>query len=46
MVNPGDRVAQLVVKKVQLPDWDIVSEFTTGELVSERESGGFGSTGC
>ena len=40
-INPGDRIAQLVIMKVELPEvlqCDDLSE-------SERGSGGFGSTG-
>ena len=37
----GDRIAQLVIQKVELPDIEIVDELSE----SERGAGGFGSTG-
>lgn len=40
-VNPMERIAQLVVVPVAQVEWNVVDEFT----VSERGSGGFGSTG-
>ena len=40
-INPGERVAQLVVIKVNQVELDLVEEFET----SERGSEGFGSTG-
>ncbi|MDP3392447.1 dUTP diphosphatase [Sediminibacterium sp.] len=40
-INPGDRIAQMVVQKVELVQWLPVSELNE----SERGSGGFGSTG-
>lgn len=41
-VKRGDRIAQLILQKVEYMDFEVVDEFTTG---SERGSGGFGSTG-
>ncbi|MDR1920154.1 MAG: dUTP diphosphatase [Candidatus Adiutrix sp.] len=40
-VNRGDRVAQLVINKVELPEIVIVEELAA----TERGSGGFGSSG-
>ncbi len=40
-INPGDRVAQLIIEKCYTPDWVEVSDFSE----SERGSGGFGSSG-
>ena len=40
-INPGERVAQLVVIKVNQVELDLVKEFET----TERGSKGFGSTG-
>lgn len=40
-VQPGDRIAQLVVQKVDQIRWQQVDELTK----TERGSGGFGSTG-
>jgi dUTP pyrophosphatase len=41
VVNPGERIAQMVVAKYEKVDWDEV------ELLDETErgAGGFGSTG-
>ena len=41
IINPGDRVAQLVLQKVEKINWEQVTVLT--ETV--RSSGGFGSTG-
>jgi dUTP pyrophosphatase len=41
IVNPGDRVAQLIIEKIETPDVATVLEFEE----SVRGSGGFGSTG-
>lgn len=41
LVEPGDRIAQLVFVPVVLADWEIVQEFET----SDRGGGGFGHTG-
>lgn len=40
-IERGDRIAQLVVQPIELPDVEIVDELST----SERGEGGFGSTG-
>src|SRR3989339_138954 len=40
-INPGDRIAQMVVQKVEVVQWISVSELNE----SERGSGGVGSTG-
>jgi len=40
-IHPGDRIAQMVVQKVEQIQWVPVSELNE----SERGSGGFGSTG-
>lgn len=40
-VNPGDRIAQMVIIPVQQVEFDIVEEFQT----TERGAGGFGSSG-
>ena len=40
-VNPGDRIAQLVVAKHERIEWDAVQSLPS----TERGSGGFGSTG-
>ena len=41
VVNPGDRIAQLIVSKVERVEWDEVAEL----IPTERGEGGFGSTG-
>lgn len=41
IINPGDRIAQLVIQKVEKINWEQVTVLT--ETV--RNSGGFGSTG-
>jgi dUTP pyrophosphatase len=43
IINPGDRVAQLVFLPIVRPTFQIVADFTVG--VTARGSGGFGSTG-
>jgi dUTP pyrophosphatase len=40
-IQPGERIAQLVVVPVVQVEFDVVSDFTT----SERGAGGFGSSG-
>jgi dUTP pyrophosphatase len=41
VINSGDRIAQMVIQKVEKIEW-----INTNELeVSERGEGGFGSTG-
>ena len=40
-VSPGDRIAQLVVQRVEQVAWDVVQELPE----SDRGAGGFGSTG-
>lgn len=40
-VQPGDRICQLVLNKVEKIQWNIVEELDS----SERGEGGFGSTG-
>lgn len=42
IVNPGDRIAQLVFVPILRPTFEIVSEFSA---VTDRGLGGFGSTG-
>lgn len=42
VINPGDRICQIVFVPVIHPDFDVVAEFTEA---SERGLGGFGSTG-
>jgi dUTP pyrophosphatase len=41
VVNPGDRIAQLIVSKVERVEWDEVATLEA----TERGDGGFGSTG-
>ncbi len=41
MLNPMERIAQLVIVPVMQADFEVVEEFNT----SERGEGGFGSTG-
>ncbi len=41
-INPGDRIAQLVIQKLIQIKWDIVSSFTDE---SDRGKGGYGHTG-
>ena len=41
VVNPGDRIAQLIVSKYEKVEWNEVA--TLDE--TERGAGGFGSTG-
>ncbi|HLO38444.1 MAG TPA: dUTP diphosphatase [Lacibacter sp.] len=40
-VNDGDRIAQMVIQKVEKIDWSLSVELE----VTERNAGGFGSTG-
>lgn len=40
-VNPGDRIAQLVIQKVEQVVWNVVSSLDE----TERGEGGFGSSG-
>jgi dUTP pyrophosphatase len=40
-INPGERIAQLVVVPVAQVDFQVVNEF----VATERGSGGFGSSG-
>lgn len=41
MINPGDRIAQMVVAKHEKVEWDEVTALSS----TERGEGGFGSTG-
>jgi dUTP pyrophosphatase len=41
VINPGDRIAQLVVQKVEQVSWKLAQELET----TERNAGGFGHTG-
>jgi len=41
IIEPGDRIAQLVIQKVEKVAWQLATELET----SARNSGGFGSTG-
>lgn len=41
-INPGDRIAQLVIFQAFITDWQLVDTFTE---VTERGEGGDGSTG-
>ena len=41
VVNPGDRIAQAVLNKIEKIEWEEVSELDT----TERGEGGFGHTG-
>ena len=41
IINPGERIAQMVVARYEKVEWDIVDELDT----TERGTGGFGSTG-
>lgn len=41
VINPGDRIAQLVIQKVEKMIWRPVEELA----VTERNAGGFGHTG-
>jgi len=43
-VNPGDRIAQLIIQQVHMIDWQEVSGLD-GLQDSTRGEGGFGSTG-
>ncbi|MFM8840110.1 MAG: dUTP diphosphatase [bacterium] len=40
-IQPGERIAQLVIAKYETVQWEVVSELTS----TERGAGGFGSTG-
>jgi dUTP pyrophosphatase len=42
VINPGDRIAQLIFLPVVRPEFQVVAEFSKD---SERGAGGFGSTG-
>ena len=42
LVNPGDRIAQLVIQKVSIVEFNTVDALTE----SDRGEGGFGSTGA
>ena len=41
-IKKGERIAQLVLKKVERIEWEEVEEFSE---ITERNTGGFGSTG-
>ena len=41
MIKPGERIAQMVISKVEQATWDVVDELDE----TERGTGGFGSTG-
>lgn len=41
MVNKGDKISQLVILPILIPDLEVVEEFAT----TERGDNGFGSTG-
>jgi dUTP pyrophosphatase len=41
VIQPGDRIAQLVIQKVEQGTWKLVEELET----TERNAGGFGHTG-
>jgi dUTP pyrophosphatase len=41
VINPGDRIAQLVIQQVEKLVWVVVEELQ----VTERNAGGFGHTG-
>lgn len=43
VISPGQKIAQLVIQKVELPAPRMVSSFS--HVASERGNGGFGSTG-
>jgi len=42
LINPGDRIAQLVFTRIARPRFVVVAEFSDS---GERQAGGFGSTG-
>ena len=42
ILNQGDRIAQLIIERCHNVDWEEVEELSD----TERESGGFGSTGA
>ena len=42
LIKKGERIAQLVLKKVEQIEWEEVEEFSE---ITERNTGGFGSTG-
>ena len=41
VIHPGDRIAQMVIQKVEKIIWDLVEQLE----VTERNAGGFGHTG-
>lgn len=41
IVNNGDRIAQMVINKYERVNWEVVTKLSE----TQRESGGFGSTG-
>lgn len=41
IINPGDRIAQMVIQKVERVEWKLTEQLEE----TERNSGGFGSTG-
>ena len=41
MVNPGERIAQMVIARYERVEWDEVATLDA----TERGEGGFGSTG-
>jgi len=41
VIQPGDRIAQMVVQKVEVVSWEPVDVLTT----TVRDAGGFGHTG-
>ncbi|RZM01024.1 MAG: dUTP diphosphatase, partial [Pedobacter sp.] len=41
VINPGDRIAQIVIQKVEQVSWKLAQELES----TERNAGGFGHTG-
>ena len=41
VIQPGDRIAQMILQKVEKVEWKLVEELET----TERNAGGFGHTG-
>lgn len=41
VIQPGDRIAQMVIQKVEQVEWKVVEQLE----VTERNAGGFGHTG-
>ena len=45
VINPGDRIAQMVFAQVMTPGFEVVTHLDEGQDAGARGTGGYGSTG-